>query len=155
MWSIWRFLERSEMAYNRDFNCSLLIFLCHRRWYYVFSSFISMLYIIFIKGWNLQYVLLLGLCWWVARQLRGFRLTLQRIFLHARLTPSWYSRRLRLCLHGVPWVRNKLQYFIKIDVTGLNIVQNIPHNFLLPGNNSLNLQNRIIDSGITIFKIKF
>ena len=58
-------------------------------------------------------------------------------------------------LYGVPWVRNKLQYFIKIDVTGLNIVQNIPHNFLLPGNNSLNLQNRIIDSGITIFKIKF
>jgi hypothetical protein len=57
--------------------------------------------------------------------------------------------------YGVPWVRNKLQYFIKIDVTGLNIVQNIPHNFLLPGNNSLNLQNRIIDSGITIFKIKF
>jgi len=50
---------------------------------------------------------------------------------------------------------SKLQYFIKIDVTGLNIVQNIPHNFLLPGNNSLNLQNRIIDSGITIFKIKF
>ena len=46
-------------------------------------------------------------------------------------------------------------YNIRIDVRGLNIIQNSPHNFLLPGNNSLNLQNRINGGGITIFKIKF
>ena len=68
----------------------------------------------------------------------------------ANFTMGQVSRK----LYGIPWVRNKLQYFIKIDATGLNIIQNIPHNFLLPGNNSLNLQNRIIDSGVTIFKIK-
>ena len=58
-------------------------------------------------------------------------------------------------LYNVPYNYRKVQYFLKIDIRGLNVIENIPHNFIIPGNNSLPLQGRIIDSGISIFKIKF
>jgi RHS repeat-associated protein len=58
-------------------------------------------------------------------------------------------------LYGVPWNTSKLQYYIKIDMKGLNPIQNNPHNFLVPGNNSLPLHGRILDSGVSVFKINF
>ena len=58
-------------------------------------------------------------------------------------------------LYGVPWNTSKLQYYIKIDMKGLNLIQNNPHNFLVSGNNSLPLHGRILDSGVSIFKINF
>ena len=66
-------------------------------------------------------------------------------------TAGQVSRR----LYGVPWNTSKLQYYIKIDMTGLNPIQNNPHNFLVPGNNPLPLHGRIVDSGISLFKIRF
>ena len=66
-------------------------------------------------------------------------------------TAGQVSRR----LYGVPWNASKLQYYIKIDMKGLNPIQNNPHNFLVPGNNPLPLQGRILDSGVSVFKIKF
>lgn len=72
------------------------------------------------------------------------------------LDPSQYTAgQISRRLYGVPWNTSKLEYFIKIDVRGLNIIQNSPHNFLLPGNNILNLQNKVIESGVTVFKINF
>ena len=38
---------------------------------------------------------------------------------------------------------------------GLNPIQNNPHNFLVLGNNSLPLHGRILDSGVSVFKINF
>ena len=74
----------------------------------------------------------------------------------ADLDPSQYTAgQISRRLYGVPWNTSKLEYFIKIDVRGLNIIQNSPHNFLLPGNNILNLQNKVIESGVTVFKINF
>ena len=58
-------------------------------------------------------------------------------------------------LYVVPWNTSKLQYYIKIDMKGLNPIQNNPHNFLVPGNNSLPLHGRILDSGVSVFKINF
>ena len=58
-------------------------------------------------------------------------------------------------LYGVPWKTNSLTHYIKIDVTGLNVIKNMPHNFIIPNNQPLNISNRILDGGITIFKIKF
>ena len=49
----------------------------------------------------------------------------------------------------------KVEYFLKIDVNGLNVIQNNSYNFFIPGNNPLNLHGRIIDGGISLFKIKF
>ena len=57
-------------------------------------------------------------------------------------------------LYGVPWNTPKVEYFIKIDVSGLNIIQNNTYNYLIPGKNPLPLHGRIIDGGISIFKIK-
>ena len=72
------------------------------------------------------------------------------------LLPSDYtigqiSRR----LYRVPWKTNSLRYIFKIDMDGLNVIKNGPHNFLVPNNTPLNVRGRIIDSGISIFKIKF
>ena len=44
---------------------------------------------------------------------------------------------------------------LKIDVTGLNVVRNASYNYLIPNNQALDISNRIIESGITIFKVKF
>lgn len=66
-------------------------------------------------------------------------------------TAGQVSRR----LYGVPWKTNSLTHYIKIDVSGLNVIKNMPHNFLIPNNRPLNIRNRILDGGITIFKIKF
>lgn len=66
-------------------------------------------------------------------------------------TAGQISRR----LYGVPWNTRKVGYFLEIDVKGLNVIQNNPNNFLIPGKNSLNLHGRIINSGISVFKIKF
>lgn len=66
-------------------------------------------------------------------------------------TAGQVSRR----LYGVPWKTNSLTHYIKIDVSGLNVIKNTPHNFLIPNNRPLNIRNRILDGGITIFKIKF
>lgn len=66
-------------------------------------------------------------------------------------TAGQVSRR----LYGVPWNTNSLTHYIKIDVTGLNVIRNIPHNYLIPNNQPLNISNRILGGGITIFKIKF
>ena len=67
------------------------------------------------------------------------------------LTAGQVSRR----LYGVPWNTSKIAYHIKVDVKGLNVIQNNPHNFLVPGNNPLPLHGRILDSGVSIFKINF
>ena len=66
-------------------------------------------------------------------------------------TAGQISRR----LYGVPWNTPKVEYFIKINVNGLNVIQNNSYNFLIPGKNPLNLHGRIIDGGISLFKIKF
>lgn len=58
-------------------------------------------------------------------------------------------------LFRVPWNISKLTYHIKINVSGLNVIQNTPHNFLIPGNTPLNIENRIVGGGISIFKVKF
>ena len=66
-------------------------------------------------------------------------------------TAGQISRR----LYGIPFKTSKVEYFIKVDVRGLNVIQNNPHNFLVPGRNPLNLHGRIVDGGISIFKIRF
>ena len=72
------------------------------------------------------------------------------------LQPSNYTAgQISRRLYEVPWNGRKLSYFIKIDVSGLNVVNNAPHNYLIPGNAPLNIQNRIVGGGATIFKIKF
>jgi len=58
-------------------------------------------------------------------------------------------------LYGVPWNTSKVEYYIKIDVSGLNVIQNNPNNFLIPEDNPLPLQGRIVEGGISLFKIKF
>jgi len=57
-------------------------------------------------------------------------------------------------MYGVPWNTSKVEYYFKIDVTGLDVIQNSSYNFLIPGRNSLTLHGRIVDSGISVFKIK-
>ncbi len=70
--------------------------------------------------------------------------------LPSNYTAGQVSRR----LYGIPWNTQKIQYYLKIDVTGLNVIQNAPHNFLILNNTPLNINNRIIESGISCFKIK-
>ncbi len=72
------------------------------------------------------------------------------------LNPSEYtagqvSRR----LFGVPWCTSKVQYHIRIDLSGLNVINNVPGNYLVPNTTPLNIQNRIIDGGISVFRLKF
>lgn len=72
------------------------------------------------------------------------------------LEPSDYtSGQISRKLYGMPFNISKVKYFIRIDVKGLNVIQNNPCNFLIPGNKSLSLHGRIIDSGVSVFKIKF
>ena len=55
-------------------------------------------------------------------------------------------------LFGVPWNSRKLTHFIDVDVSGLNVIKNAPHNFLVPGTKSLPLGGRIVNHGASIFK---
>ena len=72
------------------------------------------------------------------------------------LLPSDYTvGQMSRQLYGVPWKTRSLEYMFKIDMNGLNVIKNGPHNFFVPNNAPLNIRGRIIDSGITIFKIKF
>jgi rhs protein len=66
-------------------------------------------------------------------------------------TAGQVSRR----LYGVPWKTNSLTHYIQIDVTGLNVIKNAPFNYYIPNNQPLIINNRIVSSGISIFKIKF
>ncbi len=66
-------------------------------------------------------------------------------------TAGQVSRR----LYGMPFNTPKVKYFLRINVKGLNVIQNNPNNFLISGNKPLNLHGRIVDSGISVFKIKF
>lgn len=63
-------------------------------------------------------------------------------------TAGQISRR----LYGVPWNTKKLEYYIEINTSGLNIQSNIPHNFLVPNNKPLNISNRIVNKGKSFFK---
>lgn len=67
------------------------------------------------------------------------------------LTAGQLSQR----LYRVPWNTHKVQYFIKIDVKGLNVIGNSPYNFRIPTNSPVPINGRIVDSGLTIFKINF
>ena len=67
------------------------------------------------------------------------------------LTAGQLSQR----LYRVPWNTRKVQYFIKIDVKGLNVIGNSPYNFRIPTNSPVPINGRIVDSGLTIFKINF
>jgi HYD1 signature containing ADP-ribosyltransferase len=55
-------------------------------------------------------------------------------------------------LFGVPWNRNRLTYFIELDVTGLNTIKNAPFNYVIPGTGNLPLGGRIVNGGASIFK---
>lgn len=68
------------------------------------------------------------------------------------LTSGYTSGQISRCLFGVPWNSKKLSHFIDVDMSGLNVIKNAPHNFLVPGTNSLSLNGRIINHGTSIFK---
>lgn len=70
------------------------------------------------------------------------------------LTSGYTSGQISKRLFGVPWNAKKLTHFIDINVSGLNVIKNAPHNFLVPGTNSLPLSGRIISHGASIFKAK-
>jgi hypothetical protein len=40
-------------------------------------------------------------------------------------------------------------------MNGLNVIQNAPHNYLVPGITPLNIQGRVVEGVVTVFKIKF
>ena len=62
------------------------------------------------------------------------------------LESSQYTRgQLSYKLYSVPYNYRKLTYYMKINVNGLNIIQNSQHNFSIPGKNVLPLQGRILD----------
>ncbi len=52
-------------------------------------------------------------------------------------------------LFGVPWNTQKITHFIEIDVQGLNVIKNAPHNYLIPGETNLPLGGKILRSGIS------
>ncbi len=54
-------------------------------------------------------------------------------------------------LYGVPWNSSRLTHYIKIETSGLNIIQNKPFNFLNPSSTPLNLNGRILGGGATGF----
>jgi hypothetical protein len=54
-------------------------------------------------------------------------------------------------LYGVPWNGSKLTHYIKIESSGLNIINNKPFNFLNPSSSPLNLNGRILGGGATGF----
>ncbi|NML59089.1 DUF6443 domain-containing protein [Chryseobacterium cheonjiense] len=55
-------------------------------------------------------------------------------------------------LFGVPWNGKKMSHFIELDVSGLNVTKNGPHNFLIPGTGNLSLEGIILNHGQSIFK---
>ena len=54
-------------------------------------------------------------------------------------------------LFGVPWNNKKLTHFIDVDVSGLNVVKNGPHNYLIPSSHTLFLNGRLVNHGHSIF----
>ena len=54
-------------------------------------------------------------------------------------------------LYGVPWNGSRLTHYIKIETSGLNIINNKPFNFLNPSSTPLNLNGRILGGGATGF----
>lgn len=58
-------------------------------------------------------------------------------------------------LYRVSWNTTRLTHYIKIDVTGLNVIRNAHYNYLIPNNQAIDISNRIIENGVTIFKVKF
>lgn len=54
-------------------------------------------------------------------------------------------------LYGVPWNGSKLTHYIKIETSGLNVINNKPFNFLSPSTSPLNLKGRILGGGATGF----
>ncbi len=68
------------------------------------------------------------------------------------LTSGYTSGQISRRLFGVPWNSKKLTHFIDVDMSGLNVIKNAPHNFLVPGTNSLPLGGRILNHGASIFK---
>ncbi|MBD5369555.1 MAG: hypothetical protein HDR80_00185 [Bacteroides sp.] len=49
----------------------------------------------------------------------------------------------------------KLRYFIEIDVTGLNVQMHRENVFLIPGLAPLDISNRVVRSGVSVFKTTF
>lgn len=52
-------------------------------------------------------------------------------------------------LYGVPWNGSRLTHYVKIETSGLNIINNKPFNFLNPSSAPLNLNGRILGGGAT------
>lgn len=55
-------------------------------------------------------------------------------------------------LFGVPWVKHKLKYFIEIDISGLEVIENGPSNYRVPGTDNLYIKPRIVSHGQSVFK---
>ena len=58
-------------------------------------------------------------------------------------------------LYGMPFNTTKMQYYLKLDVRGIDLINTAPHIYLHPSSTPLNIQYRITEGGISIFKIKF
>ncbi len=54
-------------------------------------------------------------------------------------------------LYSVPNKTKSLQFYIKIETRGLNLIQNKAHNFLNPSSKGLNLNGRILGGGKSFF----
>jgi hypothetical protein len=54
-------------------------------------------------------------------------------------------------LYGVPWNGSRLTHYIKLEPSGLNIINNKPFNFLHPSSSPLDLSGRILGGGATGF----
>lgn len=61
------------------------------------------------------------------------------------LTSGYTSGQISRRLLGVPWNSKKLTHFIDVDMSGLKVIKNARHNFLVPGTNSLPLGGRIVN----------
>ncbi len=68
----------------------------------------------------------------------------------AEYTAGQVSKR----LFGVPWNTRKISHFIDVDLNGLNIQNNGPHNYSIPNNNNLPIRGRITNHGRSNFKAK-
>lgn len=55
--------------------------------------------------------------------------------------------RLARRLHGQPWAGNRLDRFLEIDVSELNVQNPAPNIFLIPGELPLDLTGRILSHG--------
>jgi RHS repeat-associated protein len=56
-------------------------------------------------------------------------------------------------LFGVPWVKTRLTHYIEVEISGLNVIKNGPHNFMIPGTGSISIGGRIVNGGVSVFKI--